>query len=152
MLIAGIFLCATNSIHNSEANLVGPQFGPLLAIWAMMLFGAVLAISAVVKIRRKEVFWEIGNSLKLDGVALISALLPIGVGGIFLFLFPRIGYLSSIAVLLAMIFMAVGERRVLRILMFSICGAIVFHILFVGVMGVFMPRGTWFDIATFLGV
>lgn len=132
-------LAATGQIRITEAGLIGPRFVPQIVCVLLILGGLWLAL------RPNGVAGESGSARPW------RALILLAIGFAYAALVPLIGYLLATALAAGAGFALFGQRGWRQILIASVAAAAVFHIVFIEVLGLFMPRGRWLDLLNALG-
>ncbi len=73
-------------------------------------------------------------------------------GGIYIFAIGKFGYLLSTGAVFPIVLWIFGTRSVVALAASSIAAPMGFHILFFEILGLFSPRGAWFDLLNVLGM
>lgn len=142
--IGAVYLIFAYQLRSSALDdSMGPGGLPRLYGWLLIGLGAVLTIQALLSSRlqaagdapEEEREWE-GQGRK---VVLAAGLLAIGVG--YIFVIETLGYLLSVAVLLAATALYLGAGHKGRVLAVAVLGAVFLWVMFVIVLGVRMPSG-----------
>lgn len=150
LLGAGL-LALTSQVQLTETNLIGARFVPQVVSGLLIVGGVMLAL-----------FWRVADATPTDAVqatpmveaaphALPTALaLPL-IGALYTFAIPQVGYIAATFLGAAAALMLYGARKPLRILLAATVMATLMHLIFVVLMGIFLPRGQFFDILNWLG-
>ena len=141
LVLAGLgagFLAATFDIRLTEAGLIGPRFVPQVVCVLIVVGGLMLALAA-------------GRAPVGDGPALPwRAAVLIGIGLAHVWLMPRVGYAAATVVVAAATLAVFGQRDWRVLAGGAMLAGLAFHLLFIELMGVFMPAGRWIDLARFV--
>ena len=132
MLAGAYYLMAADVPESQLADAVGPQGLP-------KIYAAVLAGLSLILVTR-----SFGRAI-VDQKAppLIRPLGLLAFGAIYLAVVPFLGYIVSIAALIAVTTWYQGGLFNRRILLVSVGGAVVFWLMFVRLLGVPHPPGIW---------
>ncbi|WP_375573971.1 tripartite tricarboxylate transporter TctB family protein [Ahrensia marina] len=143
---AGLFLAIlgiglfwlTRDVRITEAGLIGPRFVPQVVSVLLAVGGLTLVF---------------GNTESNDsGVspAPLRAVSLILIGVAHVYLTPRIGYLATSALIAASTLALFGVRDWRILLAGTLALPLIMHLAFIELMGVFMPRGRWFDVLSLI--
>lgn len=143
---AGLFLAIlgtglfwlTQDVRVTEAGLIGPRFVPQVV--SVLLIAGGLAL----------VFGKTESSASSVGPAPLRAVGLILIGLAHVYLAPRIGYLATSALVAAATLALFGVRDWRVLLAATLALPLIMHVAFIELMGVFMPRGRWFDVLSLI--
>lgn len=148
--ISGVALFAmTFNFTITEEGLVGPRFGPRVISGLLVLGGVLLAASPWLSPRMPD---EDHRSAGADDEPRSLRVLPVVLGLIlvgfaYAFMTRKVGYdLSTFAAAWAVLAIF-RVRSVFRITAVAAGLALAMHVLFLEVMGLFMPDGRWIDLS-----
>ena len=138
-IVGSGFLAASFDIRITEDGLIGPRFVPQVVCGLVVASGLILALGGgTVRGQRGPVVpWR--------------AALLIGIGLANVWLIPRVGYAAA-TMLVSAATLTLFSRRDWRVVTGgAVMSGVAFHVLFIELMGVFMPHGRWFDLARMIG-
>jgi len=143
---AGLFLAIlgtglfwlTQDVRITEAGLIGPRFVPQVV--SVLLVAGGLAL----------VCGKTESSDSGVGPAPLRAVSLILIGVAHVYLTPRIGYLATSALIAAATLTLFGVRDWRILLAGTLALPLIMHLAFIELMGVFMPRGRWFDVLSLI--
>ncbi len=138
-VIGAGFLTASFDIRITEAGLIGPRFVPQVVCGLVVASGLILALG------RRTAGGESGPALPLRAALLIA------IGLVNVWLVPRVGYAAATMLVAGSVFALFGQRDWRVIAGGAVVSGVAFHLLFIELMGVFMPAGRWFDLARMIG-
>jgi hypothetical protein len=144
--LAGLFLAIlgtglfwlTQDVRITEAGLIGPRFVPQVV--SVLLFAGGLAL----------VFGKAQSNDRSVGPTPLRAVGLILIGATHVYLTPRIGYLATSALIAASTLALFGVRDWRILLAGTLALPLIMHLAFIELMGVFMPRGRWFDVLSLI--
>ena len=145
LLIAlGYYYLATEINQSALADEIGAAGVPV--VYAALLVGLALALALKAVMsprRRRSEFGPEQHTRRDDGRTLgrAAGMLLIGVG--YLASITVMGYVVSLAGLIALVALYLGERAGWRLAGIAMGGAIAFWVLFDRVLGIEMPSGLW---------
>ncbi|MEQ8658275.1 MAG: tripartite tricarboxylate transporter TctB family protein [Hyphomicrobiales bacterium] len=128
----------TQGVRITEAGLIGPRFVPQVV--SVLLVAGGLAL----------IFSKAKNSDSNIGAASLRAVGLILIGIAHVYLTPRFGYLATSALVAAATLTLFGVRNWRVLLAATLALPLIMHVAFIESMGVFMPRGRWFDVLSLI--
>jgi hypothetical protein len=138
---AGYYSMASRIPDTRLADAIGPSGLP--KIYAIVL--AVLAIVLIVRSLRKSTGAE-RREPKPGRLSPFGALGLLVIGIVYITVVPWLGYLASIAALIAATICYQGVRFTPQVVLLAIGGALFFWLLFVAVLGIPHPSGAWMSL------
>ena len=145
LLIASGYYVLTGDINSSAlADEIGAAGVPV--VYAILLAAIALSLAAKALIRRR--FTRAGdlepiNDLQGEGRKLSGAAGMLAIGIAYVGAVTFVGYLISIATVIACVALYQGERVGWRLARIAIGGGITFWIFFDRLLGIDMPSGFW---------
>ncbi|QPH54623.1 tripartite tricarboxylate transporter TctB family protein [Pontivivens ytuae] len=137
-VVGAALLLLTYDIRLTEAGLIGPRFVPQAVCVLLIAGGLALAFGPT------SPGGEAGPALPWRAAALVA----VGIGHVVLT--PLIGYLATSAAVAGAAVVLFGARDWRVILATMLALPLALHLIFIELMGVFMPRGRWFDLLALL--
>jgi putative tricarboxylic transport membrane protein len=140
-----VFWFAADAIPKSRlGGTVGADGLPKLLAVALGVLSVGLIVQTLLTARTAEPVLPARPERKReDRIAHLRALGMIVIGAGYLAVVPYLGYLPSVALLLAVVALYNGKRPSLDLAAFAIVGAVVFYLLFVQLLDVPLPAGLW---------
>ena len=129
----------TQDIRITEVGLVGPRFVPQVVSVLLTVGGLALMISANGQ----------SGDMKRNAPWRAAGLVVIGLAHVYLT--PLIGYLATSALVAAATLALFGIRDWRVLAAGTLALPLIMHLTFIELMGVFMPRGRWFDVLALFG-
>ncbi len=137
MAVLGIFYNETFSINTARmTDPIGPAGFPQIIIIASFILLAVSLRNAVKKFRVSR--GETRGKIKEFDLGFLALMVTI-VG--FIMLVDMIGFWVASVILISVILIILGQRKVPRIVAITLCASLVFTIVFGRVLSVPLPRG-----------
>lgn len=141
LLGLGLFWLSQD-IRVTEVGLIGPRFVPQVVSVLMVLGGLTLALSRGQGPSNEAS--PTSNPVPWRAACLIV------IGLMHVFLTPLIGYLATSALVAATGLALFGVRDWRVLLAGTLALPLIVHMVFIELMGVFMPQGRWFDLLALL--
>jgi putative tricarboxylic transport membrane protein len=140
-----VFWFAADTIPKSRlGGTVGADGLPKLLAVALGVLSVGLIVQTLLTARTAEAVPTARPERKReDRIAHLRAVGMIVIGAGYLAMVPYLGYLPSVALLLAVVALYNGKRPSLGLAAFAIVGAVVFYLLFVQLLDVPLPAGLW---------
>ena len=131
-------------------DVVGPRAVPVAISIGMLALGAIVCIRALFGRTRGD---EVGadGEFGFRGANLARVAAVIGSGLAFVVAFHAFGYLAATAVALLLALLAFGNRRPVLLAAVTVAGAIIYHTIFMHLMGLHDPPGAWLDLRALVG-
>lgn len=128
----------TQDVRITEAGLIGPRFVPQV-VSALLVAGGLALVFGKTESRDSGV-----SPAPLRAVGLIL------IGLAHVYLTPRVGYLATSTLVAAATLTLFGVRDWRVLFAATLALPLVMHLAFIELMGVFMPRGRWFDVLSLI--
>lgn len=153
--LAGLFLFwMTFGFAMTEEGLVGPRFAPRVISGGLVLGGLILALTAGLRggplpnppPGAASAVPEAGASAATARVFLAVAAI-VAIGLCYAFGIARAGYDISTFLAAAAVLTVFGVRGPLRIFAVALGLTVVMHVLFLGLLGLYMPTGRWIELS-----
>ncbi len=142
LVLAVLYWLGAGTIRVSLLNGgVGADALPRILAATLAFLALVLVLQSVWRARAAAPTEDEGKPIDLRRHARAGGLLLIGIG--YVVLIETVGYLPSIAYLLAAVVLFVGGAPRRTIVLFAVLGAIFFWVFFVEVLGIRQPKGFW---------
>lgn len=137
-----VFLWQALLIDPKSHEAVGPRAVPMFLAVTMIVLGAAIGIGSLGSsgTRPEHEDFGFGDSDILRVAAIVA------VGAVFLVAFWAAGYMLATAVAAALSFRVFGVRSPVVILSGAVAASIAYQALFMGLMGLFDPRGELLDL------
>lgn len=148
--VAGAILFAmTFNFAVTEEGLVGPRFAPRVIAALLVMGGLGLAVAAQPGRHRHADSSAPRASAEEEGSAAVlpTVLALVVIGFAYAFAIRRVGYDISTFAAAAAVLTVFGVRDVLRVTAIAAGLTLTMHVLFLEVMGIFMPNGSWVDLS-----
>lgn len=162
IVLAGLYWLQADAIPNSPmSGSVGADGLPKLLALALCVLSLVYVVQSIL-VRRSTIASDLAaagfsqepedesdaDAFSRRGHLLAAVLLVITI--LYAAILPFAGYTMAMALLLAAVGVFYNRGFSLGIAAFAIVGAVVFHLIFITLLGVRMPQGVWPDLMTSL--
>tara|TARA_Y100001934_G_scaffold280538_1_gene387500 strand:- start:1181 stop:1777 length:597 start_codon:yes stop_codon:yes gene_type:complete len=158
ILIGAFFTYQVSLVESIAEDAIGPRMIPYFLSIAMMLLGFIIGVSALVANKSLVAFADEQHSIAEEADAgfgfrdsdMTRVVAVVGMGFVYIWLFWAFGYVISTILSLALMLLVFGNRAPRLILILSIVGGLVYHYLFIHLMGLHDLAGAYFDLPRFL--
>lgn len=127
---------------------IGPRFVPQVVCCTISFLGLVLAIGEMRQ--RESAFPNIRRYRQSLRELDLRPLRTIALAFLYVCLIPLIGYAAATLVAACLVIWCFGRRSPAVLVTTATAAALVYHVIFVVLLGVYFPPGRWFDIAGIL--
>ena len=152
LALAGLYWLGADQIRVSRLEgIVGAQAVPKSLALALAILSALLIVQELWRARRTvgPAGAEDGETSRSHAHLRAAGMLLIGVG--YLALVDTIGYLPAIALLVLATGRYMGEPWSGRLIAIGLGGAVLYHLIFVRLLGIPLPPGIWPELWRSLG-
>lgn len=161
-IVTGLFFTfLVSQIDTFSDDTVGPRFFPYALSFIIIGIGLLIGISAGMN-RQTRKLDSSGESLANENEQpdensfgfrdsdIHRMLAVVAVGLVYIGLFYAFGYLFATILALFFMLLAFGNRGLIKLLIISVAGALLYRYLFISLLGVYSAPGKIFDVENFL--
>lgn len=160
VMVGAFFVYLASSISANDDGGVGPEVVPYFLAAGIIGLGILIGVSAMLfnargakrtltpeELAAQEAEDQFGfRDSDLGRVAAV-----IFMGGVYIFLFHAVGYFLATLITLALMLVVFGNRKIVTIALLAVVGALIYHYVFMGLMGLHDPAGAYFDFQQAIG-